>query len=438
MSDPGSPQIRPGGASQYDVVIVGASLAGCTAAILLARNGARVALLEKSPDPDAFKRVCSHFIQSSAVATLQRLELLGPMEEAGAVRARLRIRTRWGWIVPPESDSVPRCINLRRELLDPLIRRKAADTAGVELILGWSAHGLMRDGDRVCGVEARDTHGNSRRLRARLVVGGDGRGSRVAKLAGVCERSAPNTRFAYGAYFKGPAPAGAPDGLAWALDPDWGLAAPTDSGLTFYAALATKRHLPEFRREPAAALRAYIAALPEAPPILASRMVGPPIGRIDLASVAHTPTAPGLALVGDAALATDPLWAVGCGWALQSSELLADAVAPALGGAEPLQRALRRYRRRRSRSLRAHAAVIDDYAKGRMFKPSERLILSAATCDKRVAHTLEAFATRNIGPGQMLASALPRAAVVNTRWSIARRFNGSSQRAGASGRLGHG
>ncbi|MGC2372872.1 MAG: FAD-dependent monooxygenase [Solirubrobacteraceae bacterium] len=67
----------------YDATIVGASLAGCTAAILLARAGARVALVEQRPDTAAFKRICSHFIQSSAVPTLERLGLLGAIEEAG-------------------------------------------------------------------------------------------------------------------------------------------------------------------------------------------------------------------------------------------------------------------------------------------------------------------------------------------------------------------
>jgi 2-polyprenyl-6-methoxyphenol hydroxylase-like FAD-dependent oxidoreductase len=414
--------------SDYDAAIVGASLAGCTAAILLARAGARVALVEQRPDVTAFKRICSHFIQSSAVSTLERLDLVGAMEGAGAARGGLRVRTRWGWITPSERASAPRCINLRRELLDPLIRRMAADTPGVELILGRTAHALVSEGNDVGGVEVRDRNGGSTRLRARLVVGADGRGSQIAKLAGLRARTTPNARFTYGAHFAGPAPAGSPDGLAWALDPDWGLAAPTDSGLTFYAAFPTKHRLHEFRRDPAAALVAYMAALPEPPPILASEMVGSMIAKIDIPNVTHTPTGPGLALVGDAAFAADPLWAVGCGWALQSSEWLADSVAPALLGAEPLDQGLQRYRRRRSHGLRGHAALIRDYAQGRPFKPAERFILSAAARDERVAQAFEAYATRNIGPPQMLASALPRAAMANARESISRRVSGRPQR----------
>ena len=57
----------------YDAVVVGASLAGCATAILLARDGARVALVEQRPDQAAYKKICSHYIQSSAVASLERL-----------------------------------------------------------------------------------------------------------------------------------------------------------------------------------------------------------------------------------------------------------------------------------------------------------------------------------------------------------------------------
>jgi menaquinone-9 beta-reductase len=407
--------------SRHDAVIVGAGLAGCTTAILLARAGVRVALLERSPDPEAYKRACSHFIQSSAVPTLRRLDLLGPMEQAGALRPRLRIRTDWGWIVPPAEEPSERCVNLRRRLLDPMIRRRAAATPGVELILGARAHSLIREGERICGVNVCRDGGGPTALRAHLVVGADGRGSRVARAAGVGRRSEPNARFAYGAYFEGPPPAGGADGLAWALDPDWGLAAPTDGGLVFYAALATRRHLAAFRSDPAAALCAYTASLPEPPPIADSRMLGAPIGRIDIANVAHVPIAPGLALVGDAALATDPLWAMGCGWAFRSGEWLADSVAPALLGAEPLGRGLERYRRRRARSLDRHAAVIVDYARGEAFGAAERMVISAAAGDPRMARAFEAFATANIGPARLLARTVPRAALLQTHRSLARR-----------------
>ena len=95
------------GAAGYDAAIVGASLAGCTTAILLARAGARVALVEQRPDANAFKRICTHYIQSSAIPTLERLGLLERMMQVGALRGRPRLWTRWGWIEPPARSSRP-------------------------------------------------------------------------------------------------------------------------------------------------------------------------------------------------------------------------------------------------------------------------------------------------------------------------------------------
>jgi len=132
---------KPDG-GRYDAVIVGASLSGCAAAIGLGRAGARVALVDKRPDPLAFKRMCSHLIQASAVPTLERLGLLEPMLDAGAVRTRLRSWTPWGWIVPPP-ERAGYGINLRRERLDPLVREAAAATPGVDLRLGLTAERLL-------------------------------------------------------------------------------------------------------------------------------------------------------------------------------------------------------------------------------------------------------------------------------------------------------
>jgi len=412
---------RGGGASDYDVVIVGASLAGCTTAILLAKAGARVALIEQRPDAGAYKKICTHFIQSSAVPTLERLGLLERMMEVGALRGRARLRTRWGWIEPPARSSVPMGVNLRRERLDPLIRQLASEAPGVELILGHTVRELVCDEGTVCGVQARDSQGETLTLRARLIVGADGRDSRVAKLAEVPTRTKRHGRIAYGGYFEGPRPVTHPDPVLWLLDPDMAAAFPTDSDLTLYAVMPTMECLPEFRADPEAALKAMVSSVPEAPPILASRLVGEVKGKIDMTTITHTPTAPGLALTGDAAGALDPLWGIGCGFAFQSAEWLADSVAPALLGAESLEQGLERYRRRHASRLRGHTAMITDYSSGRKLNRGERMLFSAATRDERMARTFEAFGSRNIGPARMLVSGIPRAAYVNARHALSRR-----------------
>src|SRR3954464_5988946 len=137
--------------ADYDVAIVGASLSGCTAAILLGRAGAKVALIEKRPDPQAYKRICSHFIQASAVPTIERIGLYQPILAAGGLRSRFHSWTRWGWIEPNEERHA-HCLHLRRSLLDPMLREKAAAQPSVELMLGQSAERLLHDGDAFGGV----------------------------------------------------------------------------------------------------------------------------------------------------------------------------------------------------------------------------------------------------------------------------------------------
>jgi 2-polyprenyl-6-methoxyphenol hydroxylase-like FAD-dependent oxidoreductase len=145
------------------------------------------------------------------------------------------------------------------------------------------------------------------------------------------------------------------------------------------------------------------------------------MGKIDMTNRMRTPTAPGLALIGDAALATDPLFGVGCGWALQSGEWLADSVAPALQGEEPLATGLRRYRRRHRRELRGHAFLIHDYATGRRMQLPERLGFATAARDPEVAVILDAYATRQIRPTQMIARFVPRAIASDARRVLSRR-----------------
>src|SRR3954447_12983868 len=419
MPSTDSPSPIIGDRPAYDAVIVGGSLAGCAAAIQLGRAGLRVAVVEKQPDSNAYKRMCSHFIQASGVPTLERLGLLEPMEAAGAVRPHIHMWTRWGWIeAPPERAA--RGIDLRREVLDPMVRATAAETPGVEMMLGWSVERLLRDGGTFAGVVARNRESEERELRAGLTVGADGRDSKIAELSEVPVKTYPHNRIAYGGYFDGPPPQHSPDGLIWFLDPHWAAAFPTDSELTFYAAMPTKDRLPEFKKNPEEALIRFLADVPEPPPIRESRLVEPVLGKIDMTNRMRKPVAPGLALIGDAALATDPLFGVGCGWAFQSSEWLAQSVLPALQGSESLEQGLERYRRRHRRELGGHAFFIHDYATGRKLNPAERLMFSAAARDPKMAARFDTFGTRQVRPQQAMPGLMARAVAVNARHALAR------------------
>ena len=427
-----------GARDSYDAVIVGGSLAGCATAIMLGREGARVAVLEKSPDPAAFKRICSHYIQASAVPTLERLDLIEPMMAAGALRSRFNARVPWGWIEAPPDDAAL-AINLRREKLDPIVREAASSTPGVDLLLGLNVSELRREGGEITGVVAHDRERAETVFEAPLTIGADGRDSLVAKLSGVKVKTYPHGRFAYGGYFEGvPPPRGdSTTAAVWLMDPDWAAAFPTDDGLIFCAAMATMDRLPAFKADAEAALLDYFDEVPEGPSLRSGRVAYDPgvVGKIDMTNRMRTASAPGLALVGDAALATDPLFGVGCGWAFESAEWLADAVAPALRGEAKLEAGLRRYRRRHSRHLRGHAWMIHDYATGRKMQPPERLLFSGAARDPRAAKVFDAFGARQIGAAHMMATGIPLALAANARHALGRR-RGPEPLAGAGSGAG--
>ena len=382
--------------SEREIVVVGASLAGSAAATLLARQGARVTVVEKAPDPGHHKTVCGHFIQAGAVPAIERLGVLEPLLDAGAVLSHSRLWTRFGRI---ESDTVPPSLNIRRSKMDPIVRRHAADTPGVDLLLGEQVVEVL-DG----GVSLR----SGRTLKADLVVGADGRDSTVARLAGVPEKVTPNNRFSYGAYYEGPPPQGAPDGTVWLLDPHWAAAFPTDDGLTLYACMLTHDRLGEFKGDVVGALERFVSALPDAPPILESTRVGEPLGKLRMPNRMRRPVGAKLALVGDAALATDPLWGVGCGWAFESADRLAAALAPWAQGEESLDRGLRRYRREWTRWLRPHVRMIHGYSSGRPFDAVERRLYTAAARDPKVAEATGRIGVRMDSPLTMLRPSILR------------------------------
>jgi flavin-dependent dehydrogenase len=338
----------------YDVAIVGASTAGCTAARLFALRGARVALIEVRPAIDAHKTVCTHFIQSSATPTIEKLGLAPLIEELGAVRNSGDLWTAdSGWIVADETD--PRGYSLTRRKLDPVLRKLATETPGVELFAGWSAVGLL-GGDRPSGVVIEDRNHERRELSSRMVVAADGRDSKLARVARVPGRVKPHRRFFYWGYWRGLRPATTRSRI-WLLDPDCAYTFPNEDDLTVVVVAPHRDRLPEFRADLEGAFHRMINALPDGPRLSTGTQESKLLGKLELPNVIRPAARPGLAFVGDAAMAADPLWGVGCGWALQSADWLVQETADALAGhsrlnaCDELNAALERYRRRHRRRL---------------------------------------------------------------------------------------
>ena len=403
----------------FDVVVIGAGLAGCTAARLFALEGLRVALVEHHADLAAFKQLCTHFIQASATPTLRRLGLDKLIEEAGGLRNGVDIWTRYGWTgdaAPLDASGEPVFgYNIQRRTLDPILRRLTTNTSGVTSLLGYSLRALQAGNDSGWGVELAGAA--TRVVRAPLIVGADGRNSPLATLAGIAPASSPNSRFGAIRAYRNVSLRRGTCSQMWLRGPETAYVFPNDGGVTVIAYMATKDRLDEFRADPAEALERKMATFPDAPDLAAAERLGHALLVKDYPNVWRQPTVGNIALAGDALMSIDPLWGVGCGFAFQTAEWLVDLLAPALKQQIPLAPALHRYARRVSWELNGHRFLILDYARRRGFNALERLSFSAAARDPAASRHLHAFGARLIGPARFLS---PRA-LLHATWVDLRR-----------------
>ncbi len=410
--------------ANVDAVVVGTGPAGCTAAILLGRAGLTVALLEAHKDPGHFKRLCTHSIRSGTLPTLKRLGLDTLMDEHGAVRHHENLWTRSGWI--RERRDAPHGYNIRRRTLDPALRAAAAATPGVELMMGAKVRDLVCDaGDRVSGVVAQ-IDGEHRRIGGRLVIGADGYSSKVAELAGLPGRSSVNRRFGYQAGYSNVELPSGWSGALWVEQPRVNVNALffNNDGVAMLAAFYLKDRLPDFKRDREAALLRSFASLVDGPDLAKAERVTDFIGTADYPSITRRHLVrPGVALVGDAAMVGDPLQGVGCGWAFQSAEWLADAVAEPLrsGGDKEIDAGARRYQRKHRQRLLPHQLTNIQLSRATEMNPSLRTLYGAAAHDRWVADRLTAVATRNTSPLRLFDPILLTRAAIALRRGASRR-----------------
>src|SRR5689334_5744121 len=196
--------------AHYDVIVVGARAAGASTALLLARAGLSVLLVDRSRY--GADTLSTHALMRGGVLQLARWGLLDRIVASGATPIRqVHFHYAHGGVtvaVKP-ADGVTALYAPRRTVLDPLLVDAAA-AAGAEVRFGVTVTALQRDGrGRVCGVHARAGRGPDVAVGARLVVGADGARSTVAAAvdAAVRHRGDAAGAFTYG-YWSGVQTAG--------------------------------------------------------------------------------------------------------------------------------------------------------------------------------------------------------------------------------------
>lgn len=331
---PGSPSIpEPETASRlhdrYDVVIAGARCAGAATALILARAGARVLVVD--PLPRGRDALSTHALLRGGVLQLHRWGLLDAVRGSGAPPVRTTTFHYGDEVLPIDiepADGVDALYAPRRTVLDPLLE-DAAVAAGAHVLRGSSLSDLVRDArGRVRGAVVTGPGRPAREVAADLVVGADGIRSRVARLLSApVERTGVHATATVYGYAADLEPGG---GYHWYFRPGASAGAiPTHDGLTcLFAALPAG----VFERERHRGLEAlHGGTLRLVAPELAeagspARLREPLRAFAGHVGFVRRAWGPGWALVGDAGYFRDPSTAHGITDALRDAELLARAV----------------------------------------------------------------------------------------------------------------
>ncbi len=330
-----------------DAIVIGARCAGATTAMLLARAGHDVLLVDRARFPSEIPH--GHFIHRHGPQRLQRWGLLDRVLDTGCPPVRA-ITMDLGDFPLAGSDlgvnGVPVGLGPRRAALDQVLVDAAVE-AGAEFREGFAVDGLsFDDSGRVTGIRGR---GGNRTVSesARLVIGADGRNSAVAKwVQAPAVESIPTLTCWYFSYWSGVAG----DALEiYIRDRRVIFAFPTNDSLFAVFVAWPADELAAVRADPERELLRALERVPD----LAERVRGGRreeriLGATQLPNHLRTPGGPGWALVGDAGCHKDPYLALGVCDAFRDAELLTEAVGEARSGEPTEAEALGGYERRRN------------------------------------------------------------------------------------------
>ena len=403
----------------YDAIIVGARCAGSPTAILLARMGYRVLLLDKATFPS--DTMSTHFAHPPGLAALARWGLLERLEATGCPPVET-YSFDFGPLTisgsPRPIDGIAHGYCPRRTVLDQLLVDAAVE-AGAELREGFTVDEILAGDGTVTGIRGHAKGGKEVTERARVVIGADGKHSLVAKTVQPEEYNERRSHLAmYYAYWSGLPSSGFETTIRAENRRGWA-AIPTHDDLTV---LPFAWPVEEFHANRKDIEGNFFAAMDSAPQfaerVRAAKRESKFIGSAELPGYFRKPFGPGWALLGDAGYHKNPITAMGINDAFRDAELVAGALDDAFLGKRSYEEGMSHYQQARDHEALPVYEFTDDFAQLQPPPPEMQQLLGAmrgnqAAMDGFVsvqAATLPApefFAPENVGRIMAEAGAAP-------------------------------
>jgi len=331
--------------TEYDAIIVGARCAGSPTAMLLARRGFRVLLVDRATFPS--DTVSTHLMHAPAVGALARWGLLDRVVSTGCPPINKYSFDFGPFAIsgtPRPIDGVATAFAPRRTVLDKILVDAAAE-AGVEVRQEFTVEDVVVEGQEVVGIRGRSANGRRTTERARIVIGADGRNSQVARAVSAEQyNTKPMLQWSFYTYWSD-LPI---DGMETVVRPDrgWG-AFPTNDDLTLVVVGWPYAEASAYKADVEGN---YLKTLELAPEFAARMCAAKREARFAGGAVANyfrKPFGPGWALVGDAGYNKDPITAQGITDAFHDAEQCTDALVDVFEGGRPFDEAMSEWQRAR-------------------------------------------------------------------------------------------
>ena len=332
----------------YDAIVIGARCAGSPTAMLLARKGHRVLLVDKATFPS--DTMSTHLVHPPGVAALERWGLLDRLEATGCPPVE-RYSFDFGPVSvagsPQPIDGVARAYGPRRTILDKVLVDAAAE-AGAEVREDFTVEEIVTEDGAVTGIRGHAKGGDTVTEKAGVVIGADGKHSLLAKtVEPEAYNERPSQLAMYYAYWSDLPVSGFETTIRAEKRRGWA-ALPTHDGLT---CMPFGWPVEEFKANRGDIEGNFFEAIDLAPEF-AERVRGAKretkfVGSAELPGYFRKPFGPGWVLVGDAGYHKNPITAMGINDAFRDAELVADALGDAFSEKRPFDEGMTAYQRTR-------------------------------------------------------------------------------------------